>query len=34
LIAATALAADLPLFIRNASDFADFDDLLAVTSVP
>jgi predicted nucleic acid-binding protein len=34
LIAATALAAGLPLYTRNPRDFADVDRLVDVVSVP
>jgi predicted nucleic acid-binding protein len=34
LIAATALAADLPLYTRNPSDFAELDGLVEVIAVP
>ena len=34
LIAATALAADLPLYTRNPDDFEDLHTLIAVTAVP
>ncbi|MGH3031906.1 MAG: PIN domain-containing protein [Gaiellaceae bacterium] len=33
LIAATALAADLPLYTRNPSDFAGLEDLIDITTV-
>lgn len=33
LIAATALANGLPLYTRNGSDFAGFDDLLTVNTI-
>jgi hypothetical protein len=34
LIAATALAAELPLYTRNPSDFAELDGLVEVVAVP
>jgi hypothetical protein len=34
LIAATALAADLPLYTRNADDFEGLDDLIEIVAVP
>jgi len=34
LIAATALAADLPLFTRNSDDFSGLDSLIEVVAVP
>lgn len=34
LIAATALAADLPLLTRNPSDFEGLDQLIGVTPIP
>jgi predicted nucleic acid-binding protein len=34
LIAATALAADLPLYTRNPDDFRGIDDLVEVIAVP
>jgi predicted nucleic acid-binding protein len=33
LVAATALAADLPIYTRNSDDFVGLEDLLEVVSV-
>jgi predicted nucleic acid-binding protein len=34
LIAATALAADLPLYTRNPNDFSGLEDLVTVIGIP